>query len=233
MSRKLDFRNLLQIAQNKAVNDPIFDGIKDALKAGDARNAGMTVTLTAPKSFNVFRMMENAVRAAFNDERKARHPDALFNGSVDVEVKYRPDGFREVPSDTYAVKNIKTKWYILLSGDIQVETPHQYDAYLVRSDHFREAIDVFKKSAGNSDPSDLPPINPDSPMALKDIELAINDIQKDLAQAILRKSAKNEVETEKGKPRMSLRQRVGVNRVRFDIKFESLVRQYIREIIRG
>ena len=232
MARKEDFIKLLVNARQESSKDELFSSIANALGAEFVGPTGMQVRLTAPKSYNASRMMEDAVRAAFNDKRKARYPDAMFNEKVPVEVKHRPDGFRDVPSDSYAVKDVTDKWYILLSGPIEADVPHDYDAFLLRSDHFRKIIDIFKKSSSKFDEADLPSINPDSPRAVKEIELAINDITKDLALAIVRKSSKKEFETEKGRPRMSLSQRVGVNRVRFDIKFESLLRNVISDILK-
>ena len=232
MARKEDFRELLVKAQQESSKDELFSSIAAALGAGPLGPTGMQVRLTAPKSYNASRMMEDAVRAAFNDKRKERHPDAMFNGKVPVEVKHRPDGFRDVPSDSYAVKDITDKWYILLSNPIVADVPHDYDAFLLRSDHFRKIIDIFKRSSSKFDEADLPSINPDGPRAVSEIESAINDIAKDLALAIMRKSSKKEFETEKGRPRTSLSKRVGVNRVRFDIKFESLLRDVVSSMLK-
>jgi hypothetical protein len=232
MARKEDFIKLLIKARQESSKDELFSSIANALGAEFVGPTGMQVRLTAPKSYNTSRMMEDAVRAAFNDKRKERYPDAMFNKEIPVEVKHRPDGFRDVPSDSYAVKDITDKWYVLLSGPVAADVPHNYDAFLLRSDHFRKIIDIFKKSSSKFDEADLPSINPDSPKAVEAIELAINDITKDLALAIMRKSSKKEFETEKGRPRMSLGQRVGVNRVRFDIKFESLLRNVISDILK-
>lgn len=176
--------------------------------------------------------MEDAVRAAFDDVRKSRTPDALFEKTVNVEVKYRPDSFKDVPSDSYGIKDATSKWYILVSGPLVIDRESSYNAYLVRSDEYRVAVDGFKRASGKFDEADLPSINPDGPMALAHIKSAINAISNDLARAIIAKSGKEAPAGEKvTRPNMSLPQRVGVNRVRFDIKFESLLRSTIRGML--
>lgn len=235
MTRSQTFIALLSKAQAYSREDPVFADMALKLKAKNFTSSWgpVQVKLTAPKSHNTSRMMEDAVRFAFDDARKSRSPDALFNGEIPVEVKHRPDGFRDVPSDSYAVKDTTGKWYILISGQVTPNEQSAYNAYIIRSDHYRNALDTFKKSSKKFDEADIPSINPDSPWAISEIESAINAITKDLALAILRKSSKREIESERGRPRMSLNQRVGVNRVRFDVKFESLIRGCVREIMRS
>lgn len=233
MLRSEDFNRYLQVAQNASQPDTTFDGMLVALRGTSAGRGKLQIVLNAPTTHSDSRSIEDAVRAAFGDNRKSRTPDAIFDG-YEVEVKYRPDGFSSVPTDSYGVKDIKSKWYILIAGQIKYDDENEYSAYLIRSDQYQAAIDSFKRGSKKHDEADLPSINPDGPVAFKEITTAINAITADLARAIIAKSSKSAPEAEKGpRPKMSLQQRVGVNRVRFDIKFESALRATIREILRG
>lgn len=231
MPRSEDFNRYLQVAQEHSRQDPSFDGMMERLRGEMPPSGPMRITLTVPRAHADFRAMEDAVRAAFDDVRKSRTPDARFGGN-DVEVKYRPDSFKDVPSDSYGIKDATSKWYILVSGPLVIDRESSYNAYLVRSDEYRVAVDGFKRASGKFDEADLPSINPDGPMALAHIKSAINAISNDLARAIIAKSGKEAPAGEKvTRPNMSLPQRVGVNRVRFDIKFESLLRSTIRGML--
>ena len=67
--------------------------------------------------------------------------------------------------------------------------------------------------------------------SLKDIEEQIDIIQSDLARAIFDKASGDD--SDKTKKIMSIDKKIGINRVRFDLKFEQLIHSYVHEIIRG
>lgn len=235
MPRSEDFNRYLQVAQENSRQDPAFDGMMAKLQGRVSTSAPARIILTVRRAHADFRAMEDAVRAAFGDVRKSRTPDARFEGN-DVEVKYRPGSFTDVPSDSYGIKDNTSNWYILVSGPIVIDRESSYNAYLIRSDEYRAAVDSFKRASKKFDEADLPSINPDSSRALADIRSAIVAISDDLARAIIAKSGKASPEGVKApRPRMSLPQRVGVNRVRFDIKFESLLllRKLIAESLKN
>ena len=237
MARAADFNDLLKKAHVASSDVDFFGEIANALKASSSSTAGFQIRIKAPnKIISPSTLIEDAVREAFDDKRKGRSPDALFTTSagskIPVEVKYRADRFKDVPTDSQGVKDITYKWYLLVSGDIQLGGEGSYDAYLMRSDHYRNAINSFKTSSSKFDEADLPSINPLGVAALQEIERAIDDIKGDLARAVLRKSGGPQ-EFDGSRPRMSLPRRVGVSRVRFDIKFESLIRSYVKEILRS
>jgi hypothetical protein len=236
MARVADFNDLLKKAQVASSKDGVFSEMATALKAGASGSAGFRIQLEIPNAvISPSTLIEDAVRDAFNDKRKSRSPDALFTSSggarVPVEVKYRAEGFKDVPTDSQGVKNSTSKWYLLVSGNIQLGQTSSCDAYLIRSDYYRDAINSFKTSSAGFDEADLPSINPSGLRALGEIEEAIEEIKKDLARAILRKSGG--ADDSGDRPRMSLKRRVGVSRVRFDVKFESLMRNYVKEILRS
>ena len=66
-------------------------------------------------------------------------------------------------------------------------------------------------------------------MALSQIKSDIKNIENDLRNAIWNKATGDSLPVGS----MSLARRVGLNRVRFDLKFESTLRDAIREILRG
>lgn len=233
MPRFDDFNVYLKDAQDKSKDDPVFEGMMKKL-GGDPSSSGPTkIFLTVPRAHADWRAMEDAVRVAFDDlGRKSRTPDAMFDGR-DVEVKYRPEGFRDVPPDSYGIKRIEGKWYILVSGPIKFDEESSYNAYVIRSSEYYDAVDSFKRASRKFDEADLPSINPNSPTALKDIKSAIENISGELARAIIMKSRDKAPEGAKeARAKMSLSQRVGANRVRFDIKFETLLRSTIRGMLR-
>lgn len=235
MSRHDDFNRYLQVAQVNSSRDPAYDRMMRSLHGETLSTGTARIILRVPRAHADFRAVEDSVRAAFGDLRSSRTPDARFENN-EIEVKYRPNGFNEVPSDSKGIKDVTNVWYILVSGPIVINRESPYDAYLIRSDEYRAAVDSFKRSSEKFDEADLPSINPDSPNALADIRSAIDAISDDLARAIISKSKKGGSADGKTKgPRMSLIQRVGANRVRFDIKFESLLllRKLIAESLKN
>jgi hypothetical protein len=73
-------------------------------------------------------------------------------------------------------------------------------------------------------------IDNNQPTALKEIEDQIHSIAADLAQSVLKRS--KDIGRTSEDPSMSLKRPVMANRVRFEIKFESLLRKTISEILK-
>jgi hypothetical protein len=176
--------------------------------------------------------VEDAIRHVFFDIRKARkfHGRAdLVVGNKIIEIKYSRSGFSSLATDSQALKPIENKWYLYVAGDVSMNKAGQLRAWFINSIDLYEALKPLA-SAGGVAPIDI--ANPDQrDRALSEIENEIDQIKGELARAILNKSMSGPEDDQM--PHMSLQRRVGVNRVRFDLKFEALLRDYVSEILRG
>lgn len=208
-----------------------YDIYSQMMSLMDAR--GTEVTLTAPSDYRIRKndhIMDAAVRDAIGDKRRGdgeRSPDAMFK-RLPVEVKHSTEGFTKLPTDSRALRSTDKKWYLFLQGDIKVDQPGQYMCWLMRSDAlYRQVSDSLREKSAFV----LPTIDPDSPNAESEIENEIKLISSDLARAILQKSSPDE-KIKLTTDTMSLKKNIGVNRVRFDIKFESLLRDVVSSMLR-
>ena len=106
----------------------------------------------------------------------------------------------------------------------------------MRSDKLFDALVAIKAAKANTTvPQFLAGSISSDPIdrvqSLKDIEEQIDIIQSDLARAIFDKASGDD--SDKTKKIMSIDKKIGINRVRFDLKFEQLIHSYVHEIIRG
>jgi hypothetical protein len=223
------FVDSLEVAVRESENDGFYHHVMSLLNAQGSR-----VTLTAPSSFQSRKndhIMDAAVRDALGDMRRGkgeRSPDAKFEG-LPIEVKHSTEGFTKLPTDSRALRNTDKKWYLFLQGEIKVDRPGQYMCWLMRSDAlYRQVSDSLREKNSLF----LPTIDPDDPEAAEKIENEIRSISADLARAILQKSIADE-KIKLKTDTMSLRKNIGVNRVRFDIKFESLLRDVVSSMLKG
>ena len=192
----------------------------------------VSIKLNTDKRGSDSRVVEDAVREKFNDDlRRIRQPDALF-GKIPVEVKHTTSGFGKLPTDSYGLTSTTEKWYLFVKGSVDRVQDEPFKAFLMRSDELYNQILLLVRGT-NQVPlfhdQALESIDPASDNALREIEKEIDDIKGDLSLAILKK-AKGEIRgTDDGS--MSITKRVGLNRVRFDIKFESKLRKIIADYI--
>lgn len=186
----------------------------------------VSIKLNTNKRGSDSRVVEDAVREKFNDDlKRIRQPDAMF-GKIPVEVKHTTSGFGKLPTDSYGLTKTTEKWYLFVKGSVDRVQDEPFTAFLMRSDELYNEILLLIRGT-NQVPlfNDLESIDPASGNALREIEKEIDDIKGSLSLAILKK-AKGEIRgTDDGS--MSITKRVGLNRVRFDIKFESKLREII------
>lgn len=186
----------------------------------------VSIKLNTNKRGSDSRVVEDAVREKFNDDlKRIRQPDAMF-GKIPVEVKHTTSGFGKLPTDSYGLTRTTEKWYLFVKGSVDRVQDEPFTAFLMRSDELYNEILLLIRGT-NQVPlfNDLESIDPASGNALREIEKEIDDIKGSLSLAILKK-AKGEIRgTDDGS--MSITKRVGLNRVRFDIKFESKLREII------
>ncbi len=233
------FEAFRQAAKNSST-EPLFQDMLGAL-GGTLSDDGKSIEATLDTSGrgSDSRVVEDAVRKKFNDDlKRSRYPDAYFQG-VPIEVKHTTSGFGKIPTDSYGLVDTDKKWYLYVKGDVNRTERDEFTILLMRSDHLYTEVLTLLNPSGSSQRQlfRVPPgnINPTSQDALKDISDEIDKIKSSLSAAILRR-AKGDAE-KPGKSSgeetsMSLLKGVGLNRVRFDIKFESLLKQTILEILR-
>lgn len=186
----------------------------------------VSIKLNTNKRGSDSRVVEDAVREKFNDDlKRIRQPDAMF-GKIPVEVKHTTSGFGKLPTDSYGLTRTTEKWYLFVKGSVDRVQDEPFTAFLMRSDELYNEIVLLIRGT-NQVPlfNDLESIDPASGNALREIEKEIDDIKGSLSLAILKK-AKGEIRG-KDDGSMSITKRVGLNRVRFDIKFESKLREII------
>ena len=123
-----------------------------------------------------------------------------------------------------------------VAGDIAQNVLSDYTIWFMRSDKLFDALVARKAAKANTTvPQFLAGSISSDPIdrvqSLKDIEEQIDIIQSDLARAIFDKASGDD--SDKTKKIMSIDKKIGINRVRFDLKFEQLIHSYVHEIIRG
>jgi len=190
----------------------------------------VSIKLNTNKRGSDSRAVEDAVREKFKDDlRRIRQPDALF-GKIPVEVKHTTSGFGKLPTDSYGLTSTTEKWYLFVKGSVDRIQDEPFEAFLMRSDELYNEIRILVRGT-NQVPlfNDPESIDPASDNALREIEKEIDDIKGSLSLAILKK-AKGEIRGSRDGS-MSITKRVGLNRVRFDIKFESKLRKIIGDYI--
>jgi hypothetical protein len=170
------------------------------------------------------RVVEDALRVKLGDDpNRERYPDVVF-GNVTIEVKQTTSGFGKLPTDTYGLTTNPDKWYIFLKGSVSRKKRNPFIAWIMRSDHLHNSVSALVSPPGTN------AIIPGSPAAVNDIASEIVTMSQTLASIINDRASGG-----RGKPApgdLSIPRRVGLNRVRFDIKFETLLRKTISEILK-
>jgi hypothetical protein len=175
------------------------------------------------------RVVEDAIRRRVKDDPdRARFPDVVFNvppfeGTV-IEVKQTTSGFGKIPTDTYGLANNTAKWYIFLKGRVTRKKRNYFDAWIMRADHLHNAVAPLVATLN------VNVITPGSQNSITSIAQEITTMASNLATIIDDRAQGGHMKPPPGS--MSLPSRVGLNRVRFDIKFESLLRKTITEMLK-
>jgi hypothetical protein len=227
MPKKQDYIDAYGQATAASSSEPIFNLMKNSLNGTVTTTpaGGMIVKdilLDTQRPGDNTRVVEDALRSVFNDTRKERHPDVMM-GKTPIEVKQTTSGFGKIPTDTYGVAQNTTKWYIYLIGDVQRTKQDRFDAWIMRSDHLYAALAPVVATFNQN------MITPGPQTAVSSIASEISGMSAKLAQIINDRAQGTRVQL--APKDLSLPSRVGLNRVRFDIKFESLLRKTISEML--
>lgn len=210
---------------------PIVQATGASVALADAVPA--TIPLTCNLQQTTGDAIESAMRAIFGDSRAKRAKGKgrvdVVVGDIDIEVKYARNGFDGLATDSQALRQLTDKWYMYVKGDIGIGSPCNNKIWLMRADKLYDA--VYEARGGNISSIDAHATDAESKkiQALSQIRADIQDIETDLRNAIWNKATGDNLPVKS----MSLGHRIGLNRVRFDIKFEGLLRAYVKEILRS
>ena len=179
--------------------------------------------------------IEAALRKIFGDNIDTRAKgkgriDVIFDG-LDIEVKYSRNGFDGLATDSQALRSRTDKWYMYVKGEVGIGKSCDNQIWLMRADKLYWTI---REDRGIDSTAINTSIDPSSEKrkritALTQIKSDIRSIENDLRNAIWNKATGDNLPVSS----MSLSRRVGLNRVRFDIKFEGLLRAYVKEVLRS
>ena len=216
------FRKNLASITNQSASDPFFDVFVSAV-GGEYNESESKVTinldLRQAREATSAHIAEEAIRIKIGDKIESRpenkkRVDVLFNGK-EIECKHSLTKHEAVPIDYVGIKKTQDKWYLLSEGPI-VGDSTTLSCFFYRSDFYYE---MMKKRTEGKNSIDI-----DSSNALAEIEDEILSLTTGLAQAILHKAKGNQG---RSGSRMTLSRLIGLNKVRFDLKFERTIKEYI------
>ena len=214
----------------------LFREIKNVLDASevDSSTGSMTVRLACNIQQTTGDVIEAALRKALGDDKDAEgrphNVDVIFRGTP-IEVKYARIKFSKLATDSQSLRRRNDKWYIYVSGDISLNKSCDYNVWLMRSDALYDAVRAYRDVDDTAiDTSiDISTERRKRITSLAQIRADIRKIETDLRNAIWNKATGDDLPVRS----MGLERRVGLNRVRFDLKFETTLRDTIREILRS
>lgn len=234
------FNDAFTRAAASSSNHEFFDDMKSSLGGSFISGPGqMQITLDTNLKGSDSRIIEDAVRNKFNDSlKRGRKIDAFFvkaGVKIPVEIKFTSSYFTKLPTDSNNLIDTTKKWYLFVLGDINRAQNDSFIAWLMRSDElYREMELLYKDSQKPMFPSHVTQdsIDPKSASALDDISAEIHKIERFLAQKIVERSVEEMDISYEERGSMSLERKVNNRRVRFDIKFETLLRNTISEVLK-
>jgi hypothetical protein len=229
------------MADSQQADPDTFNAIASSL-SGAQKNGFLEIKLdTSGLKGADHEVVERAIRKAFNDNRASHHPDAIFtlNGKkIEVEVKHSPQVISVYRTDSRGLNDKTGKWYIYAMGSVDGTSQNQFKAWLMRSKElFVEVMTrrgfmspQIQQSLGPMSSATRNYIDTNQPNAEAEIEREIHNIAARLARSVMLRS--QDIGRTSKDPSMSLDLPVMANRVRFEIKFESLLRKTISEILK-
>jgi len=229
------------MADSQQADPDAFSAIASSL-SGAQKNGFLEIKLdTSGLKGADHEVVERAIRKAFNDNRASHHPDAIFtlNGKkIEVEVKHSPQVISVYRTDSRGLNDKTGKWYIYVMGNVDGTSQNQFNAWLMRSKElFVEVMTrrgfmspQIQQSIGSMSSATRNYIDTNQPNAEAEIEREIHNIAARLARSVVLRS--QDIGRTSKDPSMSLDLPVMANRVRFEIKFESLLRETISEILK-
>lgn len=222
---------LSEITKQSSV-DPFFNDFLAAVGGQFDEAKGQIIfdlDLKEAKSVSSDHPVEEAIRIKVGDFRKRSKDgesnkkktaeksrvDVIFKGK-EIECKHSKDKHERIPTDYVGVKNTQDKWYLLSEGSVFGDST-TLSCFFYRSDFYYE---MMKRRVEGKNAIDI-----DSSKAIAEIEDEILSLTTDLAKAILHKAKGTQG---KSGYKMTLSRPIGLNKVRFDLKFEGLIREIAR-----
>jgi hypothetical protein len=214
------FRQDLTDITRQSSADPFFNDFVSAVGGQYDDTEGkiyLELDLKQARETNSAHIVEEALRIKLGDSLDKRHSDkkrvdVIFNGK-EIECKHSITKHKSAPIDYVGIKKSQDKWYLLSEGSITGDST-SLSCFFYRSDFYYE---IMKKRVEGKNAIDI-----DSSKAIAEIEDEILSLTTDLATAILHKAKGNQG---KSGSKMTLSRPVGLNKVRFDLKFERLIRE--------
>jgi len=232
--------NVLKVAVNDTVADPTASTFYNDFLNSLSFNGTDKIKLECELHTTSGDSIESAIRNVLGDSRKNREKskkriDVIYQDTI-IEVKYGRFGFKGLATDSQGLRPRADKWYLYVAGGLCHNKMSEYTAWFMRADKLFDVLVARKAAkAKTTVPQFLAgsisadPI--DRVQSLQDINAQIDIIQNDLARAIFDKASGDD--SDKTKKIMGIDKKIGINRVRFDLKFEQLIHSYVHEIIRG
>ena len=217
------FRQYFTDITRKSSSDPFFNDFVAAVDGQYDEAEGkiyFELDLKQARETNSAHIVEEALRIKLGDSLDKRasdkkRVDVIFNGK-EIECKHSVTKHKSPPIDYVGIKKSQDKWYLLSEGSITGDLT-RLSCFFYRSDFYYE---IMKKRVDGKNAIDI-----DSSKALAEIEDEILSLTTDLATAILHKAKGNQG---KSGSKMTLSRPIGLNKVRFDLKFERLIREIAR-----
>jgi hypothetical protein len=222
-----EFRaNLANITKQSATVDPFFNSFVSALEGYYREEEGRVVIvldLKKAREVTSAHVVEEAIRMKIGDSIESRpkdkkRVDVVYNGR-EIECKHSLERHKSPPIDYVGIKNTQDKWYLLTEGPISGDTT-SLSCFFYRSDFYYE---MMKVNVEGKNSIDIETSSEED--AILQIESEIDLIKNSLAKAIFHKAKGNQGRSGE---RMSLHRMVGLNKIRFDLKFEGVIKEYIK-----
>jgi hypothetical protein len=232
--------DVLNVAVNDTIADPTASTFYNDFLNKLSFHGTDKIKLVCTQQQSSGDQIESAIRKVLDDSRRNRDKDkkrvdVIYQGTI-IEVKYGRDGFKSLATDSQGLRSRTDKWYLYVKGGVCQNELSDYTVWFMRADKLFDALVARKAAkAKTTVPQFLAgsisadPI--DRVQSIKDINAQIDIIKNDLARAIFDKASGDD--SDKTKKIMGIDKKIGINRVRFDLKFEQLIHSYVHEIIRG
>ena len=225
--KKRSFEEVLTDAMKKSESNAetktFFQSILTQLGISKKGQYPATIKLKCEPKHTIGHSIETGFREKFNDniaaKNRPKNHDVVFDGK-ELEIKFSKKGFTKLATDSRALRPSTEKWYLYTKGEIKIGQTANYDVWIVNAKSLYDELMNERASGGMIDIK--------NEEALEKIKKDIETLAPGLAQAILNKAT-----GETSRQKMTLPNKVGINKVRFDIKFETLLRSCIKEILRS
>jgi hypothetical protein len=233
--RKRSFEEVLTAAMKKsesnAETSTFFQRILAQLDTSGASKGQYpaTVELWCEPQHTTGHSIETGFRKKFNDniaaKNRPKNHDVVFDGK-ELEIKFSKKGFAKLATDSRALRPSVNKWYLYTKGEIKTNQNANYDVWIISAESLFNELEEDRAGGGMID------IKIDKNRKEEDV---LGEIKKDIEALVpgLAKAILNKATGETSRQKMTLSNKVGINKVRFDIKFETLLRSCIKEILRS